>query len=229
MAFFYRAPSWFLGWDIGLELLFGIITAIVAYFSLKIYNLCEERECRTLGIAFSSISISYFIWSLVNLFALLQLEQGVTLFELRNISTIMIAAVYAHVVFFILGLSALVYMGFSERNHRLYTLLASISIVVVFLGAKLGLAFNFISALLLLYIVIDYSDRVKRHKNNQTWLVLVAFTFLFAARASFVFSIVNPAVYVLDHFMELIGYLLIAIRIIKIRSSRGKINGQKKK
>ena len=77
MTFFYLVPSWFFGYGIALEIIFGIVTALVALLSMKVYNLCEQRECKLMGLAFSSIAISYFILPLVNLFAITQIKSGI--------------------------------------------------------------------------------------------------------------------------------------------------------
>ena len=215
MAFFYLAPAWFFGWGIVLELFFGVATALVALCSLKVYRLCEERECRVFGIAFTAMSVAYFVWSIVNIFAVSQIEKGASVISFQNISFIFLIAIYIHVVFFIGGLATLAYFTFGKRHHRLFALIVSLSIIVVIFSERVSVAFNFVSALLLFYVILHYSDVYKKTKDNRMFLVLAAFILLFIARAIFVFSTVSPLVYVADHFIELGGYALILISLLK--------------
>ena len=61
MAGLYIIPEWFLGYDIALNLLFGIITLIVSLYAFKIYRLSSLKQSKLFGISFSFISISYFV------------------------------------------------------------------------------------------------------------------------------------------------------------------------
>lgn len=215
MTFFYLTPEWFFGFDIFLELLFGIITAFVAYYSFKVYKLCEQRECKILGLAFSAISLSYFIWPLLNIFTLLEVVEGKGLIDLSNLPFFVVLSLYAHILFFILGLVTLAYVTFNVKNQRVYTLLASLSIIVIIFSSQKALAFNFVSALLLFYVAIFYGKRFFRDKTERYFLIFFAFVILFLARASLTFSIVSHVPYVIDHAGELVAYVLIMISLIK--------------
>jgi len=216
MAFFYLAPRWFFGYDIALELLFGIVTAFVAFFSFKIFKLSEQREVKLLGLSFSAISISYFIWPLINLFALSKVNNEVNALTLQNLSILLFAGVYSYVFFFILGLATLAYLTFNVKSQRLYALIVSLSIIVVIFSSQVGLAFNFVSALLLFYVSLYYLNKYITLKDNRIFLVLVAFVLLFFARVVFAFSAVNNLFYVVVHIIEFLAYLLIVISLVRV-------------
>ncbi len=215
MVDFYLVPSWFFGFDIALELVFGIITALVAFFSLKIYSLCKERDCRLLGIAFVSISISYFLLAFLNLLAASSQIGGeiitISLSEVIIPSSIWI---YAYIFFFLLGLSLLAYLTFNVSNQKFFVLIASLSIIVVIFSKHAGISFNFVAAILLFYVFLYHLDKFNRSKKGL--LVMLAFLLLFFARMSFALSFLNPVPYVVDHLIELVAYSLLLINLVRV-------------
>ena len=213
MAFFYTGPRWFFGYDIALELLFGIVTALIAIYSFKVYRLSCEKECRLLGWAFAGISIAYFLWPLVNFIAFLEVQKGIAEFDIGFVSSAFLVSTYAHVVFFLLGLTTLAYLTLRLKNQRAYTLLVSLSILVVIFSSQPWLAFNFVAAVLLLYVSIYYMKRYKASKDGGTLVVFISFMLLFLARIVLVFANINNSLYVVDHIIELFAYVLLAVSL----------------
>jgi len=215
MAFFYLAPDWFFGYDIALEMLFGLITALVALFSFKIYNLSKQREFRLLGLAFTSISIAYFLWPLLNLFAITRSESGINVMSLDGLPSLLLGGVFLHVILFVLGLATIAYLTFNVRNHNLYALLVSLSIIGVIMSARTGWAFNFVSAVLLFYVALYYLGKYQVAGGRRIFLVAFAFVLLFFARVVLIFATRNHLLYVADHIIELGAYGLILISLAK--------------
>jgi len=216
MAQFYLLPSWFFGFDIVLELIFGVVTAIVAFFSLKVYGLCKERDCKLFGFAFIFISISYFLLAVLNLLAASsQTDQEIITISLSNIIVPSSIWIYAYIFFFLIGLSLLAYLTFDVRKQRLFTLIASMSIIVVIFSARTGIAFNFVAAVLLFYVFLYYLDRYRVSSDGRVLFVMSAFILLFFARISFAFSYLNPLPYVVDHVIELVAYSLILFSLVR--------------
>ena len=215
MAFFYLTPDWFSGFDIALELLFGIVTALVAFFSFKVYKVCEQRECKLFGWAFVFISLAYFLWPIINLFDLSDISEGVKGLDIENLSLLLLGSVYFYIIFFILGLVTLIYIAFNLKNDKLYALILSLSIIVVIFSSSPGLAFHFVSALLLLYISLHYFKKYKKLNDYNSFLVFGAFSLLFFARFILIFSNTNHLLYVVNHLTELTAYIIIAISLAK--------------
>jgi len=212
---FYSLPGWFFGYDIALELIFGVITALVAFFSWKIYGLCKERHCRLLGFAFVSISISYFLLAFLNLLAASSQVGGTLItISLKNVIVPSSIWIYAYIFFFLFGLSMLTYLTFKVRDQRLFVLIVSLSMVVVIFSKQAGVAFNFVAAVLLFYVLLFYVDSYKKSKRGKGVLVMLAFLLLFFARISFVFAYLNPLPYVADHIIELIAYGLLLLSLV---------------
>jgi len=214
---FYLLPNWFFGYDVVLELLFGVVTALVAFFAMKVYSLSQERDFKILGFAFISISISYFLLAILNLLAASsQIRSEIITITLRDISVPSSMWIYGYVFFFILGLSMLTYLTFNVRNQRLFALIASMSFIVILFSKNAGIAFNFVAAVLLFYVFLYHFDKFLDSKARKVSFVMVAFLLLFLARISFAFSYFNPFPYVVDHFIELIAYFLIIISLFRV-------------
>ena len=214
---FYLIPAWFFGYDIVLELLFVVVTALVAFFSIKVYRISQERDFKLLGYSFISISISYFLLATLNLLAASsQITSEIITITLRNIIIPSSIWIYAYIFFFIGGLSLLAYLTFNIRNQRLFALIASMSLIVVIFSERTGVAFNFVAAVLLFYVFLHYLDRFKKSNDKKLLFVMLAFLLLFFARISFAFSYFNPLPYVADHLIELIAYFLILVSLIRV-------------
>jgi len=42
----YLVPNWFFGLDIGMELLFAVITILIAVIAFKIYSMTQDRKVK---------------------------------------------------------------------------------------------------------------------------------------------------------------------------------------
>src|SRR3990167_8701069 len=106
----YCSPRWFYGYDIILEIVFAIITFAVAMYSFRIYRLSGQRDSRLFGFAFLLISASYSLWAILNGFAVSQLESARTILELERANIWRYLGIYAHILFFLGGMSTLPYI-----------------------------------------------------------------------------------------------------------------------
>src|SRR3989338_227170 len=126
----YCSPRWFYGYDIILEIVFAIITFAVAMYSFRIYRLSGQRDSRLFGFAFLLISASYSLWAILNGFAVSQLESARTILELERANIWRYLGIYAHILFFLGGMSTLTYMTFKNKN----LLLTLGAFIFLFLG-----------------------------------------------------------------------------------------------
>src|SRR3989338_6741436 len=130
----YCSPRWFYGYDIILEIVFAIITFAVAMYSFRIYRLSGQRDSRLFGTSFLLISVSYSLWAILNGFAVSQLESARTILEIERANIWRYFGAYAHIFFFLGGLTTIAYMTFKDKSAKLYSLL----VLLVFTGVKIG-------------------------------------------------------------------------------------------
>jgi hypothetical protein len=129
--------------------------------------------------------------------------------------SLILGGAFLHVTFFVLGLSTIAYLTFNTKNHDLYALLVSLSIIGVIMSARTGWAFNFVSAVLLFYISLYYLRRYRSTGGKRIFLVAFAFVLLFFARVVLIFATRNHLLYAVDHIIELGAYGLILISLAK--------------
>ncbi|MDP3881909.1 MAG: hypothetical protein Q8Q31_03465 [Nanoarchaeota archaeon] len=212
----YCSPQWFYGYDIILEVVFALITLAVALYSFKIYRLCGQRESRLFGTAFLLISVSYSLWAILNGFAVSELENARTILEIEKANIWRYLGVYAHIFFFLGGVTTIAYMTLKDKNARLYSLLFILVLAGVVFAEQKYLATHILSVILLLYIMLGYTNQYSENKNKKVFLTLLAFTFLFLGRFEFIFSPSKNVFYVVGHVLEFAAYLLILTSLIMV-------------
>ncbi len=214
MAQLYLIPQWFFGVDIALEIIFGLITLSVALYSLHIYRLSYQRECKLLALGFASISLAYFVWSFINLFIVSNLADGTRALTLGSLSFLGSLGVYGHILLLTLGFATLAYMTLDVRGYRSYALFVTLPLLVIIFSAYKALAFYFILSFLVFYLVIHYVLEYSRKRRQTTLLLLVAFILILIGNVSFTFAAIRQVHYVIGHALELAGYLLVLASFI---------------
>ncbi len=214
MALLYLVPRWFFGFDVFLELVFALVTLGVSLYSLRIYYLSGQRECKVFGAGFLLISFAYLIWSGLNLFISARFGDGARELSFEQITYLGTMGVYAYVLFFTLGLATLAYMTLGSKRQLTYVLVATLSVLAIVFSSYKALAFYFISSFLLLFVVMYYVDLYRTTRRNSNFFVLVAFVLLFLGTVDFIFAALHNVHYVIGHILSLIGYGFILVSFI---------------
>ena len=222
MVNIYLIPSWFFGYqsfsyDAIIELAFAIITLIVSIYAFKVYKLSQQRQSKLFGIAFSFISASYFIWSIINFNILERAEDTIpTYINVSNINALITIGVYIHILLFMTGLITFTYMTLKFKSAKTYSLLLLITLISLFFSSNVLYLFYVLSSILLIYVVIHYFRNYIEHKQAKTLLVLIAFILILFGSIHFLFSVNHAIYYIISHFLELIAYLLILTNLILV-------------
>lgn len=227
MAIFYTIPVWFSGYDIIFELVFALITALVAAYSFRVYSLSNQRESKIFGIGFSLISLSYLLWAALNFSIFSEIKEGITngisIVELQNLSTINYLSAYSHVFLFLLGLATLVYMSLKVDSIRIYLLLSALTIVSVLGVFETVFSFYLPAAILTIFILIYYLNVYSENHNPKTLFVLIGFTFLLFSLIDFILIKDQHVQYVISHLLVFLAYIFILMSLIIV------IRGNKKR
>lgn len=219
MTQFYLVPRWFFGYDIALELIFGAITLLIALYSFKIYRLSALRECRVIGWGFLSMSLGYFTWSALNLYVTSQLNTSGLDIPLQHLFSVAVLGVSAHIFFLVMGVATLAYMALPGRSNRLYSVLVTLSLLIVVFALNKALAFYFVSSFLLFVVLLHYVKVYNTRRHQGTLLLLLAFFFIFLGNVVFIFAALHAFPYVIGHILHLFGYLLALASLISILRS----------
>lgn len=215
MHYSYLIPNWFFGFDVGMEILFAIITLLVAIFSFKVYNVTSERRIKLFGAAFVFISLSYVVWAGVNLWIVNEVSEGFREISLISPSPIDFVSLLLHVVLYTIGLVILTYAVSDFKYGKTFYLICGLSFLVLILGEYLLISFRILSVFLLAFITYYYLKNYLENRKASPLIILIAFILLVISNIEFVFSLFYYQSYIFGHILELSAYLLILFNLLR--------------
>ncbi|MFA5992711.1 MAG: hypothetical protein WC796_03325 [Candidatus Pacearchaeota archaeon] len=216
MTHLYLIPHWFFIYSIVFEAIFAIAAGLVAYFSFKVYSLCKQKESKWFGLGFMLISISYIVWLIINLFLIDNISDAVQAVNIEQIAFMYSAAIYSHMVLFILGIIFITCTTLKSGNIKMCSLLSIVSLFAVALSCNKGLVFYILASVFLAYLAIYYAYHYFKKRKTRNLISLIAFVLLFISHIHFIFATTNYLYYVLGHIFELVGYILILVQLLII-------------
>src|SRR3989338_8710996 len=218
MQTIYFSPPWFFGYDISLEFLFAIMSLVVSLFAFHLYRVSGERQTKLFGVAFLTISISYFLQSIFNFLIVGKLSQDVCrIIKVQDAAVFEALGIYAQIIFMIAGLVLLTYMTLKTEKPAVYWLMLSIALIGTLASRNVLYVFYLISALLLIFLCWHFFDNYAKRKHAKTLFVALAFLFLLIRDIQFVLSFDYEIFYVLGRLAELTAYVLLAINFYLVR------------
>lgn len=216
MYYSYLIPSWFFGFDIGMEVLFFLITLLVALFAFKISKITKERNIKFFGIAFLLISISYVVSAANNFWFVVQISNSFRELDLQHIAFLGILINYVYIVLFIAGLVTLAFITCnSAKWSKTYYLLLGLSLLVIASSMSPITSFRIVSLFLIFFIGYYYLEEYFENGNKHTLGTFFAFLLLFLAELDFVFVPVYYQAYIVGYLLELAAYLTLLGVLIK--------------
>jgi hypothetical protein len=226
MVHFYLVPNWFLGYDVGLEIVFALITLLVSIYAFRISKMSGQRSARLFATSFFFISMAYFLKAVFNFLIISRLNENISLaLKIASVNTINLIALNFHVVLFSIGLITLIYMTFRVKSARVYSFLLITTLIFMFLAGSPIFAYHLLTSVFLIYIFIHYLLCYLNKKRINNLLMIVAFIFLLFGNIQFIFSISNNEIfYVVAHCLEFLAYLLVLVNLMLVRK-----NGEKKR
>ncbi len=215
MGYVFVSPSWFFTYSIILEIIFAVITLIVSYYAFKVYKLTDKKPAKLFSTAFVFICLSYVIQAMLNIIILWKLaDQVVSMINLRDAALLNLFGLYAHALFFIIGLIILAYIQFKTDDIKIAFLMTALVVTsILFTWNKLML-FYMLSTIILIFISFNYFLNYIRHRTPNTLLVLIAMIFLLFGALHYFFAVDHEVYYVVGHVLEFLAYSMILINLL---------------
>ena len=201
--------TWFSGIDAVFDLIFFLITGLVAYSAFKGYRLLGTRQARLLATGFALISVSYLALSLGNLLSGIMIRDPS--FGVRYVIIATNLGWFSHSLLFLTGLLVLVALYYKLFDVGLQLLLFFLTIFGFLLSGHLTSGFYALTAVLLLAIIAKIWHRKKVSK-----LILGGFILLFLGEMILSLAFLGTTVYVLGHVVALAGFVSILIRQVQV-------------
>lgn len=216
MAQLYLVPQWFFGIDISLEILFGIITLLVAFSAYKIYKISREKPLQFFGLGFLLISISYFAWALMNIFALSTIQEGFREVSFDQMISLAAIGLFSHMLLLTIGLVTLVYATLPMKNPRIYYIILGLSLLVLAASYDRLITFRILSVFILSYLTYHYFIAWREHDGKNLLCSFIAFALLLLSNLDFAFTASYYQTYVIGHVLQFGAYMLILKNLITV-------------
>lgn len=221
MIFSKAYPLWFLGYDVLFELLFLLITGLIAWYSFKAYRLSGERRFLWWGIGFLSITGGYAINAYANYYLLAHIGGAVAkpVPSTLDVHWVKLLAHIAYTGSFLAGylLLALVTLDFDDT--RLVTLFSSLvallALGIVFSDASI--LFPLSLTLILAHVVLfNFLPRKRKRTTKQRRRASSGFGLLLLGQLSYLLLPLAGVAYVAGHIFELFGFGLLALTMLSV-------------
>lgn len=214
-------PQWFFKVDSVFQIIFALITLAITLFSYKVFRMTKERKFKYFSASFLLIALGFLTLSLSNLLVTLGVYDGV----ISRLSEFNLANMFflVYVLFMLVGYMLLIIISMQLAQKRLVALLLSIVLLFVAFSYQYYLKFHMISMLLLGFIAWQFYENYHQKKNTNAGLVFSCFYALAFAEPFFIAAVyLMPALYVLAHVLQLTGFGLLLVMLIRVNKYGGK-------
>ena len=178
MALDSFVSSWSFTYDIAFELVFAVVSLILALFAFKLYRITDENKSKLFGISFLLISISYMVQFISNLLVITKLnEQICAAAGLSSVNSVSYFGAYIHFLLMLTGFAVLLYMTFNIKHPEVLLFLLILSIVTLVMSGNEFSTFYLLSTLFLSFITWHFVKNYVRNRQKLTLLVALAFSF----------------------------------------------------
>lgn len=213
----YLIFTWFLRFSTFLHLGFTLMTFLVGIYAFKMYKLAHKNELKLFSLAFLLFSLSYLIAFILDMSVIMNITRhGKGLIITTVPSALRAIALLTFAMLFVFGLVLLCYMTFKACRKSILLLLLGLTIIPIALDKNPIMLFHVISSVLLGYLVFFYLCNYTSNKHFSSFLVLLAFIFLFFGHLQLIFSVKYAMFYVLGDMLELVAYLFILANLVLI-------------
>lgn len=217
----FGVPHWFTGSGIIIELIFALVTILIAFYAYKVYRIARQRYIMLFGLAFMSISFAYFIQAVLNFFILKQVQSYhifTTILAPERCPSIQLSifAVWLHIIFMIAGIALLAYVTMKERGKKIYLLFIALSVIALLFSFDVILTFHLLTSAFLLFITIQHYNRHKSQGTVNSLLVFFGFGFIFLGALQLAAASILGLFYIFGHLTVLVGYLLLLASLLRV-------------
>lgn len=223
-----NGPEWFYTTGSILQIVFALVTLLIAGFSHKAYRLAKDRKYKYFSYGFLSLALGYFTISFSNLLVFLGVYDGVIsrLNEFNAANFLYMG----HIFFILTGFMLLLAVAMKLQQRRLIALLFALILMLVAFAYQYYIKFHMISFLLLAFMAWQFYENYREKKTMNAGLVFSSF-YLLAFAELFLIAMVHitPVLYAVGHFLQLIGFGLLLLMFTRVQKGNGEKHGLRAK
>jgi hypothetical protein len=207
MSVLTTGPQWFGGYDILFNVIFAIVTLLIAGLSYRARHLTKEKKYSYFGLAFLLIGIAHIIFVI---FAALQNT------ALANVLLVFDFVFLIHMFLMLLAYFILILVILKIENKNAIALLLALLLLFVLFSYQYFIKFHIISFVLLAFLTWQFFQNYKVKKNINSKFVYISFFLLTCSHIFFAGIRASDAVYVAGEIFQLLGFILLFLVFAKV-------------
>ncbi len=218
---FVFGPSWFYSIGFGFGIFSFLVTLLIAFYSLKVYNITRDRRYLYFTLAFLSVTASYIIRAAADYVAYTHLIGRIpnitqALSKVASISLLYSIAYFIHVFLMLAGFMILVAVFMRIDNIRTVSLLFILLLFISFLSQSTFFAFHVSMIIMLLYIVIHLFHNHSRIRRVNSFIVLYSMLALLVSQVFLVLVNLDRIYIVVGNVLQLAGFVLLLLNMVLV-------------
>lgn len=215
-------PKWFYGKDIIIDIVSIGILFLIAYFTFRFYLISKNKKYFFLTTSFSLIGMS-FIFKIVTNFTLyfpIEVTKRLgfityTVQALKATDTLFFIGYFLYRICTLIGLYLMVAIYKKQTRSSIF-LVIYLLILSTFFSQNKYYVFH-VTALIMLSIISYELYQLGSSKKIQTSRYLAySFMIITFSNLLFIYIQINPLLYVIAEFIQLLGYSLLLITFFKV-------------
>jgi hypothetical protein len=139
--------------------------------------------------------------------------------------------------FFIFGFLIIFFILTKNEKRENRFLFTYFSILAIIFSIYFNFIFHLTLVIIIALLVQHFYENQKKVKTRNSILVFTAFSIILVSQIFFIFANINTIFYLLDEFILLVGFLILAVnhylikneKTYKVRSDKGYVGGLKRK
>ncbi len=225
------SPGWFYGKDIIIDAVSIVVLTLLSYFTFRCYRSTKKKEHLWFSIAMGLLSLSFLFKILTN-FTLYQhvlATRNLGLFTITYHTVVEnealeIIGTMVYRLLSLLGLYTLFSLYYKQQDRASIILIIYFIIITTYFTSAAYYVFHITSLLLLVFILLHYHHNYCHTKDRFAKLVYISFGIIALSQLIFIFLRINLFLYPIAETIQLIGYLLLLLSFILVRSHGRKKN-----
>jgi hypothetical protein len=213
-----NTPKWFLGIGMSLELLFALVTILIAFFAYRTYKIAKQREILLFSIAFFSIGIGYLqevIYNSSLIFGFTRTSLIPIIGSSANFLNLGLMVGLIHMITFIFGLSLLIYTIWPKRNKKLFGVIVGLALIGLLTSGNVILTFFLITSLMFFTLTLHYYQIFERKKTKYSLYLFMGFFALFLGHIQLAAATNLSMLFIASHITTFFGFLLLLINLLR--------------
>lgn len=215
-----RGPLWFFGVDSAFEFFSFIAVALAFFFSFRAYKLTKDAKYKYFTAGFFALTIAFLSKAVTDLWLALAFvyKKGIAppSEAIEKVGEVFLAG---YLVFIFMSLIACVLLVASTskvKEKRLLVLMAILVLLPFYLTSSYSKSFYLVSLIMYSFIAVHSIQNFSNKRTISSGFVASAFTLISLAQGMFLFDILKHKLYIVAHFSQLAGFVLLLSTLLKV-------------